>query len=396
MDTISDTKHITLEPYDAKRLANLCGQLDEHLRQIETRFNIRIYNRGNLFSVTGEAPGVSAALHVLDTLYSQTEVSNALTPDQIHLAIRERQMSLSDNGSDQTQITNKPDQGQKQKRSSKELEPNKQLGTGQAERLTEGGICSLEFEGNPGQTIVRTGRTPIKARGNTQQGYVKNIREMDVNFGIGPAGTGKTFLAVACALEALDQGDVRKIILTRPAVEAGEKLGFLPGDMVEKVNPYLRPLYDALYEMLGFERINKYIDRQVIEIAPLAYMRGRTLNHAFIILDEAQNTTIQQMKMFLTRLGFGSKAVITGDKTQIDLPGATESGLRHAIQILDGVDGLGFTYFKPQDVVRHSIVQAIVEAYDRAEPDQHNGGSNNRGRRSNRRRTTPAPTMEKS
>lgn len=394
MDTISDTRHITLEPYDAKRLANLCGQLDEHLRQIENRFKIQIYNRGNLFSVTGEKLGVSAALSVLDTLYSQTDASKELTPEQIHLAIRERQMSLSENGSDQAPTARQQENGQKSK-SAKGTSSNKPLGTGQAERLTDGGISSFEFEANSSQTIVRTGRTPIKARGNTQQGYVKNIRHMDVNFGIGPAGTGKTFLAVACALEALDQGDVRKIILTRPAVEAGEKLGFLPGDMVEKVNPYLRPLYDALYEMLGFERINKYIDRQVIEIAPLAYMRGRTLNHAFIILDEAQNTTIQQMKMFLTRLGFGSKAVITGDKTQIDLPGATESGLRHAIQVLDGVEGLGFTYFKAQDVVRHSIVQAIVEAYDRAEPDAVNV-SGNRGRRSNRRRTTPTPSMEKS
>lgn len=297
-------------------------------------------------------------------------------------------MSLSENGHDQSQLNPASDgNGQQPKH-------QKQLGTGQAERLTEGGVCSVEFDNSPNQMIVRTGRTPIKARGNTQQHYVRSIRNFDVNFGIGPAGTGKTFLAVACALEALDQGDVRKIILTRPAVEAGEKLGFLPGDMVEKVNPYLRPLYDALYEMLGFERINKYIDRQVIEIAPLAYMRGRTLNHAFIILDEAQNTTIQQMKMFLTRLGFGSKAVITGDKTQIDLPGAQESGLRHAIQVLDGVDGLGFTYFKGQDVVRHSIVQAIVEAYDRAEPDTQNAANKNR-RNNNRRRTSSTPNMDK-
>lgn len=395
MDTILDTRHITLEPYDAKRLANLCGQLDEHLRQIENRFKIQIYNRGNLFSVTGERVGVSAALSVLDTLYAQTHASKTLTPEQIHLAIRERQMSLSENGTEQVPATRKQGSGQKNKSINKGIPDTNPLGTGQAERLTGSDINSLALDTGSSQTIVRTGRTPIKARGNTQQGYVKNIRQLDVNFGIGPAGTGKTFLAVACALEALDQGDVRKIILTRPAVEAGEKLGFLPGDMVEKVNPYLRPLYDALYEMLGFERINKYIDRQVIEIAPLAYMRGRTLNHAFIILDEAQNTTIQQMKMFLTRLGFGSKAVITGDRTQIDLPGATESGLRHATQVLDGVDGLGFTYFKAQDVVRHSIVQAIVEAYDRAEPDSTNG-SGNKGRRSSRRRTTPAPNMDKS
>jgi len=212
--------------------------------------------------------------------------------------------------------------------------------------------------------VIRTKRTSIKPRGKNQQGYVRIIKHSDINFGIGPAGTGKTYLAVACAVEALLEERVRRILLVRPAVEAGEKLGFLPGDLSQKIDPYLRPLYDALYEMLGFETVNKYIERNIIEVAPLAFMRGRTLNNAFIILDEAQNTTREQMKMFLTRIGFGSTAVITGDATQVDLPRGAHSGLTHASNILDGVDGIGFTYFANKDVVRHPLVQRIVQAYD--------------------------------
>ena len=215
--------------------------------------------------------------------------------------------------------------------------------------------------------LIRTKRASIKPRGKNQQGYVRAIQHNDINFGIGPAGTGKTFLAVACGVEALLEEQVRRILLVRPAVEAGEKLGFLPGDLSQKIDPYLRPLYDALYEMLGFETVNKYIERNIIEVAPLAFMRGRTLNNAFIILDEAQNTTREQMKMFLTRIGFGSTAVITGDATQIDLPRGTQSGLNHVSNILDGVEGIDFTYFGNKDVVRHPLVQRIVEAYDTAE-----------------------------
>jgi phosphate starvation-inducible PhoH-like protein len=212
--------------------------------------------------------------------------------------------------------------------------------------------------------IIRTKRASIKPRGKNQQAYVRTIKECDINFGIGPAGTGKTYLAVACAVEALLEERVRRILLVRPAVEAGEKLGFLPGDLSQKIDPYLRPLYDALYEMLGFETVNKYIERNIIEVAPLAFMRGRTLNNAFIILDEAQNTTREQMKMFLTRIGFGSTAVITGDATQIDLPRGSQSGLTHVSNILNGVEGIGFTFFGNRDVVRHPLVQRIVEAYD--------------------------------
>ena len=219
-------------------------------------------------------------------------------------------------------------------------------------------------------SVIRTKRTTVKPRGVNQQGYVRAIGQNDINFGIGPAGTGKTYLAVACAVEALMADRVRRILLVRPAVEAGEKLGFLPGDLSQKIDPYLRPLYDALYEMMGFETVNKYIERNIIEVAPLAFMRGRTLNNAFIILDEAQNTTREQMKMFLTRIGFGSTAVITGDASQIDLPRGSHSGLTHVMNILDGVEGLGFTYFQSRDVVRHPMVQRIVEAYDRHEASQ--------------------------
>jgi len=375
LDTIAKSQHITLEPYDGRRLAGLCGQLNEHLRHIERRFGVRISNRGNLFTVTGETKQMNDALSVISALYDQTAASENLTSEQIHLTIREQQMAVSE-----------PEQGTENQQSpeNKAAQPNASHEKGAKEN-------DIEKSGNKETCIIRTGRTPIKPRGNTQKEYVDSIRLMDVNFGIGPAGTGKTFLAVACALEALDQGDVRKIILTRPAVEAGEKLGFLPGDMVEKINPYLRPLYDALYEMLGFERISKLLDRQIIEIAPLAYMRGRTLNHAFIILDEAQNTTPQQMKMLLTRLGFGSKAVITGDHTQIDLPHGTESGLRHAIRVLSKVSGLGFTFFQSQDVVRHAIVQAIVEAYDQEHTESNNS---NKSRRNSRRKTLSGTIQE--
>ena len=213
-------------------------------------------------------------------------------------------------------------------------------------------------------SVIRTKRVSVKPRGRNQQSYVRAIGRTDINFGIGPAGTGKTYLAVACAVEALLQERVRRILLVRPAVEAGEKLGYLPGDLAQKIDPYLRPLYDALYEMLGFETVNKYIERSIIEVAPLAFMRGRTLNNAFIILDEAQNTTREQMKMFLTRIGFGSTAVITGDITQIDLPRGTQSGLTHIMNVLDAVEDIGFTYFQARDVVRHPLVQRIVEAYD--------------------------------
>jgi phosphate starvation-inducible PhoH-like protein len=307
---------LTLEPDDTKRLATLCGQFDGHLRLIEQRLDVAIARRGNRFEISGPADAVEACAALLSALYAQLGAGESLTPDSLHLQLQQANL---DHISDATSVAPIP--------------------------------------------VIRTRKATIKPRGRNQQGYVRAIRNHDINFGVGPAGTGKTYLAVACAVEALLDEQVQRILLVRPAVEAGEKLGFLPGDLSQKVNPYLRPLYDALYEMLGVESVGKLIERNVIEIAPLAYMRGRTLNDAFIILDEAQNTTREQMKMFLTRIGFGSTAVITGDATQIDLPKGTPSGLTHALKVLDGIEGMSFTWFQSRDVVRHPLVQSIVDAY---------------------------------
>jgi phosphate starvation-inducible PhoH-like protein len=321
------TKHISLEPEDTRRLANLCGQFGEHLKQIEHSLSVHILNKGNDFHLSGNEAGISAAIEILASLYQETLDGQELTPDDIHLYLQEANM--------------------------------------------DGGLTSTFSEDNIAPiTSIRTSKALIKPRGERQQSYVRAALQHDINFGIGPAGTGKTYLAVACAVQALEQENIRRILLVRPAVEAGEKLGFLPGDLAQKIDPYLRPLYDALYEMLGFEKVTKLIERSVIEVAPLAYMRGRTLNNSFIILDESQNTTKEQMKMFLTRIGFGSTAVITGDITQVDLPRGTKSGLRHAMEILDGVEGISFTHFNASDVVRHPLVQRIVQAYDAHEEKQ--------------------------
>ncbi|MDQ2075188.1 PhoH family protein [Marinimicrobium sp. ABcell2] len=321
-DTI--TQQLTLEPDDNRRLASLCGQFGSHLRQIEERLNIEIRNRGNHFALTGNAQTTETAAELLRSLYRETDNSE-LTPDEIHLALQSSGLAAL-------------------------TEPTE----------TEGASTG----GDKGITLIRTKKCTIKPRGLNQQRYVRAVQTHDINFGTGPAGTGKTYLAVACAVEALLKDEVERILLVRPAVEAGEKLGFLPGDLAQKVDPYLRPLYDALFEMLGFETVGKLMERNVIEVAPLAYMRGRTLSNAFVILDESQNTTREQMKMFLTRIGFGSTAVITGDPSQIDLPRGQQSGLRHAIDVLSKVSGISFTHFDSKDVVRHPLVQRIVEAYD--------------------------------
>ena len=308
-----------LEPADTLRLANLCGPFDEHLKQIELRLGVKVLCRGSLYTIEGDERRMRAARRLLQSLYrlSETEV---LTPDLINLHLQ---------------------------------------GSGITELETQ------EGSGDPAAEIsIKTKRGNIRGRGPNQKHYLKNISRHAINFGVGPAGTGKTFLAVASAVAALHEDQVQRIVLVRPAVEAGERLGFLPGDMAQKVDPYLRPLYDALYEMLGFERVSTLIDRNVIEVAPLAFMRGRTLNDAFVILDEAQNTTREQMKMFLTRIGFGSTAVVTGDITQIDLPRKNLSGLKHALGILAAVEGVSFSYFVASDVVRHPMVQHIVEAYE--------------------------------
>lgn len=336
LNTPVTTQQLTLKPNDTHRLANLCGQFDEHLKQIESSLEIEIKNRGNAFQITGQPNRVSAASGMLSSLYNDTSVGTEITPDSLHIQLNELLMTLKDNTAAPT---------------------NEQAPTDTTTHFhTDADILQ--------DLAILTRKGSIKPRGENQKDYVRNIFRHDINFGIGPAGTGKTYLAVACAVNALEAEEVRRILLVRPAVEAGEKLGFLPGDLAEKINPYLRPLYDALYEMLGFERVSKLIDRQVIEVAPLAYMRGRTLNHSFIILDESQNTTKEQMKMFLTRIGFGSKAVITGDHTQVDLPKGQLSGLKHAMEVIDGVEGIGFSYFAAKDVVRHTLVQRIVEAYD--------------------------------
>lgn len=308
---------LSLEPNDPQRLASLCGQQDEHLKLIEDRLDVTLRNRGNIFQLAGAANRIKVASNLLEHMYREA-ASTQLDPDTVHLYLQESGLDALEE--DDTAL--------------------------------EGGVT------------LRTPRALIKPRGLNQQQYVTSIRDHDINFGIGPAGTGKTYLAVAAAVEALNQQEVRRILLVRPAVEAGEKLGFLPGDLAQKIDPYLRPLYDALYEMIGFEQVAKLIERQVIEIAPLAYMRGRTLNNAYIILDEGQNTTPEQMKMFLTRIGFGSTAVITGDVTQVDLPKGQRSGLVQVMSILNNTDGIGMTHFDARDVVRHPLVQRIIEAYE--------------------------------
>jgi phosphate starvation-inducible PhoH-like protein len=313
---------MAIEPADNDRLAELCGQFDRHLHQLEQRLGVEINNRGHQFRIIGDAGSVERAGRIIEGLYAETG-KGALTPEKIHLYLQETGAGA---------------------------------GPGAAE-MDDHGI------------VIRTPHAFITPRSVNQRHYLRNILRHDLNFGIGPAGTGKTYLAVACAVQALEQEKVSRLVLVRPAVEAGERLGFLPGDMVQKVDPYLRPLYDALYEMFGLDRVAKLIERNVIEVAPLAFMRGRSLNDSFIILDEAQNTTVEQMKMFLTRIGFGSTAVVTGDITQVDLPKQTPSGLRQVIDVLREQSGISFTFFAAHDVVRHPLVQRIIsayEAYDRA------------------------------
>ena len=330
LNTPFNTLTVTLEPNDTRRLANLCGQFDQHLRQIEQRLDIQIHNRGNVFAISGNDANIQTAGNLLINLYEEASRDDTLTPDTIHLFLQQSDLELR---MQQPAVNN----GEKPLKKSDNVE---------------------SF------TVVRTKKGNVKPRGLNQQRYVRAIQTHDINFGVGPAGTGKTYLAVACAVESLLRDEVERIILVRPAVEAGEKLGFLPGDLSQKVDPYLRPLYDALYEMLGVETVGKLIERNVIEIAPLAYMRGRTLNNAYILLDESQNTTREQMKMFLTRIGFGSTAVITGDTSQIDLPRGINSGLVHVCEVLKDVPGISFIFFQSRDVVRHPLVQQIVDAYD--------------------------------
>lgn len=321
MNATQISQDLVLEPADNSRLANLCGQFDEHLRQIERRLNVEIASRGNRFRVTGKPGAAQIGSEVIQSLFKLTD-QERLDPERVHVCLQESVM----NGSDRPEESD----------------------------ISQDDDSNFE---------IQTKQKLVRARGNNQKAYLKAIHDHDMAFGIGPAGTGKTYLAVASAIDALEKEYVRRIVLVRPAVEAGESLGFLPGDMSQKVDPYLRPMYDALYDMLGPDRVMRLLEKNVIEIAPLAFMRGRSLNDSFVILDEAQNTSVAQMKMFLTRIGFGSRAVVTGDITQIDLPAGQLSGLKNAVDILEDVEGIAFTYFSPKDVVRHELVQRVVEAY---------------------------------
>jgi len=324
LNAVQFSRDVVLEPADNSRLANLCGQFDEHLRQIERRLDVEIASRGNIFRVTGRPGAAEVGGDVLLSLFAMTD-KERLDPERVHMMLQESFMDSAEASANDA---------------SREV-------------------------ANDEVISIQTRRKLIRPRGANQTLYMRRAREHDLAFGVGPAGTGKTYLAVAAAVDALENEQVRRIVLVRPAVEAGERLGFLPGDLSQKVDPYLRPMYDALYDMIGAERVTRLIERSVIEIAPLAFMRGRSLNESFVLLDEAQNTSIEQMKMFLTRIGFGSRAVVTGDITQIDLPSGQTSGLKNAIEVLKDVEGISFTYFTPKDVVRHELVRRIVEAYEK-------------------------------
>jgi phosphate starvation-inducible PhoH-like protein len=317
----------SFEPPDNARLAHLCGSVDEHLRRIEEALEVSVSRRNEFFRVEGAKPRAQHAMALLQALYAQAD--QPITAEQVQLAL------VQSGGASDTPVAH----------------------------AASDASASDEI-------VLRTRRSDLVGRTRNQRTYLRNILDHDITFGIGPAGTGKTFLAVACAVDALERSAVQRIILTRPAVEAGERLGFLPGDLAQKVDPYLRPLYDALYDLMGNDKVGKAFEKGLLEIAPLAFMRGRTLNHAFVILDEAQNSTAEQMKMFLTRIGFGSKAVVTGDVSQIDLPRGTESGLIDAERILRRVRGIATTHFTSADVVRHPLVARIVEAYDAARSDE--------------------------
>ena len=324
-------KH-ALTPPDNNRLAHLCGALDEHLREIEAALGVKISHRQELFRIEGPKASAERCVKLLDTLYERAR--RALPPENLQMAL---------------------------------TEASGEVGTAPRAKSAE---PAAESAAGPNEIVLRTRRADLAGRTPRQHDYLDKILKHDITFGLGPAGTGKTFLAVACAVDALERASVQRIILTRPAVEAGERLGFLPGDLAQKVDPYLRPLYDALYDLMGFDRVTKAFEKGQLEVAPLAFMRGRTLNHAFVILDEAQNTTPEQMKMFLTRIGFGSKCVVTGDTSQIDLPKGSLSGLVDAERVLAKVKGIAMTRFTSSDVVRHPLVARIVDAYEKRDEQE--------------------------
>ena len=318
MSKDSSLANLELNPNDADVLIRFVGELNKNIKLVEKNFNVKIFQNGNKISISGDEENIKKASNALIDLYASTSNGMELSREKI-------QMVMNNN-------------------------EDLQAISASSENIKE--------------YVIKTPKKTVKPRGKNQNNYLSNMNNYEVNFGVGPAGTGKTYLAVAKAVEMLVNENVKKIILIRPAVEAGEKLGFLPGDLSQKVDPYLRPLYDALYEMLGFEQVVRLLEKEILEVAPLAYLRGRTLNNAFIIMDESQNTSVDQMKMFLTRMGFGSFAIINGDMTQIDLPKNIESGLGHALKVLDGLEDIGFTVFNSKDVVRHPLVRKIVDAYD--------------------------------
>ena len=318
MSKDSSLANLELNPNDADVLIRFVGELNKNIKLVEKNFNVKIFQNGNKISISGDEENIKKASNALIDLYASTSNGMELSREKI-------QMVMNNN-------------------------EDLQAVSASSENIKE--------------YVIKTPKKTVKSRGKNQNNYLSNMNNYEVNFGVGPAGTGKTYLAVAKAVEMLVNENVKKIILIRPAVEAGEKLGFLPGDLSQKVDPYLRPLYDALYEMLGFEQVVRLLEKEILEVAPLAYLRGRTLNNAFIIMDESQNTSVDQMKMFLTRMGFGSFAIINGDMTQIDLPKNIESGLGHALKVLDGLEDIGFTVFNSKDVVRHPLVRKIVDAYD--------------------------------
>ncbi len=322
-----------------EQLKSMLGAYNTHLRKIEQRLHITITQRGDSFFLEGDISLVERAEAILQRLFEESEHQHHMSADQLHLIIQGSQTE-------------------------RDFEP-----------------LSEDMQEAPLEVYLQTRKGRINPRGANQRRYVQRILQSDISFGVGPAGTGKTYLAVAAAVDMLERNEIQRILLVRPAVEAGEKLGFLPGDLTQKIDPYLRPLYDALYEMLGFEKVAKLIERQVIEVAPLAYMRGRTLNHSFVILDEAQNTTPEQMKMFLTRLGFGSRAVITGDITQVDLPRGQQSGLAHTLRVLENIKEIHITRFHSRDVVRHQLVQKIVEAYEEFDDEERRISAEKRAER---------------
>lgn len=340
-DTISRT--IDLSHLDTHQFKTLVGEYNNHIKYLEHRLGVHIHQRKTDFVLSGDLDPVERGERILTQLADEVQSNATITPEDLHILV---QTSFS-------------------------REHDVQSDTAAQDNLqgsSDSDLADINQDYTP--ISLRTRKGKIIPRGYNQQQYVKKILTSDVSFGVGPAGTGKTYLAVACAVDMLERNEIERILLVRPAVEAGEKLGFLPGDLTQKIDPYLRPLYDALYEMLGFEKVGKMLERQIIEVAPLAYMRGRTLNNSFVILDEAQNTTPEQMKMFLTRLGFGSRAVITGDMSQVDLPRGTQSGLRQALQILTPIEEIHITYFDSKDVVRHQLVQKIVQAYDVFDEEQ--------------------------